>query len=92
MVDWARWRHKYNTTAHTRERNFLLGPGAEDCAPTPLASSKYFADQLQEFQVLYLLEIDRYDFFEADTFGHSWTDSRYFENFQILFSASLSKT
>jgi len=34
MDDWARWRHKYNTTACIRGRRF--GRGATDCAPTPL--------------------------------------------------------
>jgi len=36
MVDWARWRHKYDIIAHTRRRHFLVGPKAADCAPTPL--------------------------------------------------------
>ena len=39
MADGARWRYKYNTTARTRGRHFLLGPGAADCAPTPLSGS-----------------------------------------------------
>jgi len=40
MVDWARWRHNYHTTALTNGRHFLLGPGAEDCAPTPLSQGR----------------------------------------------------
>jgi len=48
MLDWARWRHKHNTTARTRGRDFLLGPGAADCAPTPLAGPKAFFDEWPE--------------------------------------------
>jgi len=39
MVDWARWHHKYNITARTRGRHFLIGPRVADCAPTPLAGA-----------------------------------------------------
>jgi len=39
MVDWARWRHKYNITARTSGHHFLLGPGAAGCAPMPLHGS-----------------------------------------------------
>ena len=41
MVDQARWRHKYNITARAGGRHFLLGPGAPDCAPTPLPTSMH---------------------------------------------------
>ena len=43
MVDWVRWRHKYNITARTRGRHFLIGPGAADCAPAPLSTRTLLA-------------------------------------------------
>ena len=49
MVDWARWRHKYNITVRTRGRHFLLGPGPADCAPTPLSKSNKHGENVLTF-------------------------------------------